>query len=64
MLRIRTEYLDDTTSPFYDECNCLIAAYRVGTSIDNFIDILTLTGSYIVHKYLNGIGNVKITYYH
>ena len=65
MLRIRTEYLDDYTMPAWnDECNSLVAAYRVGTSIDNFIDILTLTGSYIVHKYINGIGNVKITYYH
>ena len=71
MLRIRTEYLDDSSScwetlpdPFYDECNSLIAAHRVGTSIDNFITILGLTGSYIVHKYVAGIGNIKITYYH
>ncbi len=65
MLRIRTEYLDDYTIPaMNDECNSLIAAHRVGTSIDNFITILGLTGSYIVHKYVAGIGNIKITYYH
>ena len=64
MLQTKTEYLDDIIPPLYDECTCLSAAYREGATVDNFITILSITGSYIVHKYVNGVGFVKITYYH
>lgn len=61
MLHQRTEFLDDLMHDISEPISLVAFAYRHNMRPESVMEIINMTGKYIIHQYRAGLGEIKIT---